>query len=234
MSGIRIRTEDRPISFTMNGASPAERLEPITLVWAKAHLRYTSSAEDVLITSYLAAAREYFEDQTRRQCVDATWEYALDQVPDERVLEIPRPPLASVVSVTYEDAAGLTQTFDAANYVVRPSFVVPEDDTDPAIDPHCPCGSIELIASASWPATSGRRRSLRIRRVCGYGATAAAMPGQLQAALGGLVQQLHARGSLAADATLQSFKYSALPVAPPTTLLRDSVTGPPSWNWWAR
>ncbi len=216
MSGIKIRTDDRPISFTMNGASPAERLEPITLAWAKAHLRYTASTEDVLITSYLAAAREYFEDQTRRQCVDAVWEYALDTVPDERVLEIPRPPLASVVSVTYDDAAGVAHTFDAANYVVYPSFVVPEDASDPAIDPYCVCGHIALATGASWPATSGGRRSLRIRRVCGYGATAAAMPGQLQAALGGLVQQLHARGSLLADATLQSFKYSALLVAPPT------------------
>ncbi len=214
---MKIRTDDRPISYTMNGASPAERIEPITLDWAKAHLRYTSTAEDALITTYLAAAREYFEDQTRRQCVDAIWEYALDGAPDDGVLEIPRPPLASVVAVTYDDAAGEAQTFDAANYVVLPSFVVP-DDGDPVIDAHCPCGAIELVAGASWPATSGRRRSLRIRRVCGYGATAAAMPGQIQAALGGLVQQLHARGSLEADAAVRSFKYSALLVRPPVGL----------------
>jgi len=215
-----IHTDDRPISYTMNGASPAERLEPITLDWAKLHLRFPSTAEDTLLATYLAAARMHFEEQTRRQCLDAIWEYALDGVPDQTVIELPRPPLASVVSVTYDDAAGVAQTFDAANYVVLPSFVVPEDDSDPAIDPYCPCGRIALVSGASWPTTSGLRRSLRIRRVCGYGTSAAAMPPLLVTTLGLLAQHMHNRVSdrlpIGAEVWINAFKWTALPVLPPS------------------
>lgn len=226
-----IHTDDRPIGFTMETGSPTQRLEPITLALAKLQARFPSAAEDLLLPIYLVAARTYFEEQSGRQCVDATWEYGLDGVPDERVIQLPRPPLASVVEVTYDDAAGAAQIFDAANYTVHESFDVPPGSPaqDPVIDPYCPCGRIELVAGASWPVTSGLARSLRIRRVCGYGATAEVMPLMIQAALLLLFTHFHRNRQevvdvaqyqlpLGAQALISAFKWTALPTIPPTRL----------------
>jgi hypothetical protein len=218
---------DRPIAYTMSSTSPAERVEPITLDWLQLHLKFPSTNEDTILASYIAAARAHFEEQTGRQCVDAEWEYALDCAPDQqRSIELPRPPLASVVEVTYDDADGVATTFDAANYTVHPSFVSPDagSPSDPiTIDPYCPCGRIELVSGAAWPTTSGGARSLRIRRVCGYGATAEAMPALIAATLGLLVQHFRNRDLAALpigpDSLIRAFKWTALQTQRPRRAL---------------
>src|SRR6185436_20074779 len=97
-----IRTHDRPIAWTLDTSSPAVRVEPITVALVQKHLRFGSSSESDLIGMYLATARTYFEEQASRQCIDAIWEYSLDAAPCQHRIELPRPPLVSVSSITYD------------------------------------------------------------------------------------------------------------------------------------
>lgn len=225
---MNIKDVDRPIAIS--GA------EPITLDWVKHHLRFLSSAEDDVLTTYISAARGYFEEQTGRSCIDAEWEYALDGTPAGTVIETPRPPLSSVVSIVYDDVDGVEQTFDAANYIVHASIASPHSGSpsDPvAVNAYCGCGRIELAAGASWPSTNGLARSLRIRRICGYGATADAMPPMIQATLGMLVQFFHARASGDLPPVVQSlidgFKWTAIQTQPPVDYIPVTPAMVQSW-----
>jgi len=82
------------------------------------------------------------------------------------------PPLQSVTSITYKDAAGATQTFNAANYIV-------DTNTTP--------GRIVLASSASWPGVSLFPVPLiTFTFVAGYGA-ASAVPQRFKTAMGQLI-----------------------------------------------
>lgn len=228
-----ITTDDRPVSFTFEASSPAQRVEPVTLEFTKAHLRFPSSAEDLLIAGAISAARAYFEEQTGRQTIDAVYEYALDATPASRVLELPRPPLADVVGVYYDDSTGTEQTLDPTMYRVLPSFLPPlvaspADDNEVAIDPYCACGRLELVSGASWPTTCGER-CLRVRRTCGYGDRVELMPPLIQSTLLLLIAHFHTNRlevgaeqkyqlPLGATTLLQGFKWTALPTRPPRTV----------------
>lgn len=130
--------------------APAE--EPVALADAKLHMRVDDSDENALITTLIAAARKWCENHTRRQFVTATYDWTLDRFPC--VLRVPRPPLASVTSITYVDTAGTTQTVDSDDYRV-----------DIATAP----GRITEAYSASWPSTRSVTNAVTVRFVAGYG-----------------------------------------------------------------
>ena len=80
-------------------------------------------------------------------------------------IELPKPPLQSVTSVTYRDTAGTLQTWAATNYVV-----------DTPAGPRCRRGRLSLAYGISWPSTYGQASDITIRFVCGYGAAASSVP----------------------------------------------------------
>jgi uncharacterized phiE125 gp8 family phage protein len=143
--------------------------EPITLDEAKNHLRVDFSDDDDLISAIITAARVYCEQWTQRAFVTQTWELVIDSFPGSGVrtstssvptfssssgeILLPFPPLQSVVSVKYDDAAGNEQTLGALDYdvdnVSQPGWVVPSSSGWP--------GSI-------WPGIN----SVRVRYVAGY------------------------------------------------------------------
>lgn len=91
--------------------------EPITLTEAKLHLRVDVDADDALITSQITAARMWCEKFTRRAFVTQTLEMALDVWPTCN-LELWRPPLQSVSSVTYTDEDGDATVMSTDDYEV--------------------------------------------------------------------------------------------------------------------
>jgi uncharacterized phiE125 gp8 family phage protein len=224
---VRLGTSDMPVSFTMLNSSPDERVEPIDLDSAKKQMRFLSSSEDALIEGWIAAARAIFEQDTTRQIIDAIWEYGIDGTPVDRFIDVPRPPFGDIVGVYYTDPGGNEQTFDASHYDVIASSA----NTSPRVfDPYCGCGRIQLKIGSVWPVTNGLSRSLRVRRVCGYGATAADVPPLVKSALYLLVTHLHrnraevsepaTRGGLVvlpigAKALMQTFQFTAMPQTPP-------------------
>lgn len=92
--------------------------EPVSLADAKAHLRVDTDNEDALIARLIVAAREAAERATGRAFVAQTWRLWLDMWPGDWAIEIPRPPLIGVNSVTTYDASGNATVVDAESYLV--------------------------------------------------------------------------------------------------------------------
>lgn len=127
--------------------------EPVTLSVAKAHLKVTDANEDALIASLIVTARREAENRTRRQLMTATYDLTLDAFP--ATIELPRPPLQSVTSITYVDADGATQTLAAEKYTV-----VNDSDGVPA--------RIVPAVDEVWPATKAVPAAVVVRYVAGW------------------------------------------------------------------
>lgn len=148
----------------------APTTEPITLADAKLHLRVSGSAEDSLITSLIAAARQLCEERIERALVTQTWEQVLDAFPaaigsTSGAIELGRPPVVSITQLQYVPAGGSALvTLDPAEYV---------------LDPYQPPGWV--LPTTAWPATADVANAVRVRFSCGYGADGSFVPQPLQA-----------------------------------------------------
>lgn len=136
---------------------------PITRALVKQHLRVDHTAEDDLIDLYIKGATAFcdgFHGFLGRALVTQTWLLTLDEFPDTEI-KIPLPPLQSVTSVKYDDAAGVEQTVDPMDYFVdsasEPGWVVPNTNT-------------------LWPTTIDAVNSVRIQFVAGYPPTTDSPP----------------------------------------------------------
>lgn len=74
--------------------------EPVTLAEAKAHLKVDTDDDDALIEALISAARARIEWHTGRALMTQGWTLWLDAWPANGIVEIPLPPLQSVLSVT--------------------------------------------------------------------------------------------------------------------------------------
>lgn len=141
--------------------SVAPVIEPVSLEEAKANSRIVSDADDELIRRLIKVARTQFEEETGRQCCRATWQLKLDEFPNGgEFIELPRPPLVSVSSITYTDTTGVSQTVSPSYYAVSTAW-----------EP----GRIRLTYGYSWPATRDVKEAVTITYLAGY-ATAAEVP----------------------------------------------------------
>jgi uncharacterized phiE125 gp8 family phage protein len=154
----------------------APAVEPITLVEARAHLRITADgsppthADDDYVTALIQAARQHLDGKDgwlNRALITQTWELVLDEFPDQEI-RIPLPPLQSITSIKYDDADGVEQTVDPANYVVdtkaQPGWVVP-------------------VSTYSWPSTMDTINAVRVRFAAGYGAAGTNVPMPIRQAM---------------------------------------------------
>ena len=171
----------------------APAAEPVSLAEAKAHLRIDSADDDSLIGALITAAREAAEAHTRRALVSQTWRLTLDRFPaaplpwwdgvrqaadtpgDGGVIELPRPPLVSVTSVTvYDDADNPTVTPAASYYV--------DADNEP--------GRVVLRSGKTWPVVGRVAGGVELLFVAGYGA-ASAVPQALRQGMLLLIGRLY-------------------------------------------
>lgn len=83
--------------------------EPVTLSEIKTHLRISGCDDDLALKQYLKSAREEAENHIDETLMESTWEYRLDEFPDEICL--PMGPIQSISSISYVDTDGATQTF---------------------------------------------------------------------------------------------------------------------------
>lgn len=140
----------------------APTVEPISGAELKLQSRIDSSAEDTLLEIYITAAREKCEEIARRAFVTQTLALWLDAWPDEAVIQLPRPPLQSVSSITYTLEDGTEETLSSSLYVV-------DANSEP--------GRLALISSASWPGdTLIPIGGIKIEFVAGFGDEAANVP----------------------------------------------------------
>lgn len=121
----------------------------------KAHLRVSGSEEDSLIASYIQAAADRCGAYLGRSLATQTVDVFFCGFPSGRcALELPLPPLQSVVWVKYTLADGSVVTLDPGVYQVVTA-------TEP--------GVLVLAAGGQWPAVAlGPALPVTVRMVAGY------------------------------------------------------------------
>ncbi len=179
----------RGIIDTMDSLIEGPLLEPLDLEEVKKQRRFSATTLDTLFDLWISAARQHWEEQTGRQLLTATWEYWLDAFPAHSAIELPHPPLQTVLSVTYDDGDGVAQIWDAANYRV----IAPHGD-------RAPRGRLVLASGASWPTTVMQTAAVRIQYLAGYGNAPADVPELDQHVLMTLVGHFHKYGEAVQDA----------------------------------
>lgn len=128
--------------------------EPVvSLAEAKAHLRVDDGAEDTLITALIAAAEQHIDGPTGwlgRAIGRQTLELRRCGFPScGGWIALPFPSVVSITEVTYDDAAGASQTVLPENYRIYGE-------------------ALALAPNAAWPATADNPESARIRYLTGY------------------------------------------------------------------
>ena len=151
----------------------APSVEPVSLAEAKEHLRVIHDDDDAYIELLITAARAYVEEHSARALCTQTITLKLPRFPAR--IELPRPPLASVTSITYVDGDGTTQTLSSSNYRVSTSG-----------EP----GFIDPAYNISWPTTRDIADAVTVVYVAGYGA-AAAVPSLVKQAIKLMVAHLY-------------------------------------------
>lgn len=142
------------------------RAEPVDLDEAKLHLKIESgvTTDDSLIALKIRAAREYAETLTGRALVDTLFDWTLDRFPSGRQpLELPRSPVSSVVSVSYIDDAGATQTISAplTDLISEPGRVFPAfGDTWPTTRDLANAVTVRFWSGFSTPFTAANASDL--------------------------------------------------------------------------
>lgn len=182
----------------------------VTLNDALAHLREEGDggSNDALVEACVAAAHGACEDRTERALITSTWRLTRDGFPAAStsnplaIIELRRPPVLSVVSVKYDDAAGVEQTLAGAAYRV-----------DLASEP----ARLMPVPGTVWPATlAGAIATVRVEFTAGYGASSASVPEPLRQwvllAVGDLYERRAASGETPAtphafvDGLLQPYR----------------------------
>lgn len=125
--------------------------EPVTLAEARAHSRVDTVEDDAGLAARILAARQYIETVTGRALITQTLELTLDDFPCD-VIELPRQPVASIVSVTYLDAAGATQTVSASDYLLDSTTLV---------------ARLVPVYGKSWPSTRRTAGNVKVQFVAG-------------------------------------------------------------------
>jgi uncharacterized phiE125 gp8 family phage protein len=157
--------------------------EPLSLDEAKLQARVVVNDEDVLIENLIVVARQWLEAITGRAFIDQVWTLTLDAMPADGVIVLPRPPLRSVISVSYVNAAGVSTTWAAGTgyQVKRPG------------GPFAERGQIAPAYGTSAPTTrSDTFDAVTVMFLAGYGTSAADVPRPLRQAVALLVAHLYA------------------------------------------
>lgn len=143
--------------------------EPVTLAEAAAHLRieaYGSPAEypeATMIEAFITAAREYVEHETGLMLAPQTLELTgrsfggLCRWPGDLGIQLRTAPVTGIVSVTYIDGDGVTQTMTDADYILDDVAQVPT--------------LFPAYGVSGWPAARDQANAVRIQFAAGYAPT---------------------------------------------------------------
>jgi uncharacterized phiE125 gp8 family phage protein len=155
-------------------AEGATTAEPVTWSDFATHSRIDSTGERTLIESYLTAARILAEDVSHRALMQRTVTLTLDKFPaGRRILELPRPPLTSVTSISYVDTGGATTAMASTNYVVdtasRPGRLQPTYNTVwPTARDQLGAVTITYVAGATTSTNVAETDKQAIRMLVGH------------------------------------------------------------------
>lgn len=123
----------------------------VSVAEAKLHLRADPDVtdEDALIAAMVAAATQQAEHELQRAVMRQTWERRLDAWPAAEI-RLGKPPVSSVLSITYIDPAGDERPVAPAAY-----------ELDTAVDGGS--GWVRLVPGYSWPAVQDVANAIRVQ-----------------------------------------------------------------------
>lgn len=214
----------------------APAVPPVTVAYARRHIKALTNRDDVMIANWIEAAAEYFRGITGYEITNTTYELWLDELPvlssvaqlggSPFRIQLPHPPLQEVLSVTYADSNGDFVSFDDGGSPATPLYSV-----------FAPRGTfaergwIEPKYGQVWPTTQAQSGAIRIQYVAGYGANIQDVPALITGFIcymvehqtrnrGAVVDQ--SRGSLftvpmGAEETLKQYWFSGLATKKPRT-----------------
>jgi uncharacterized phiE125 gp8 family phage protein len=149
-------------------------VEPLTLDEAKAQCRVEVDDDDDLFYALIIAARQYGESFTHRALPPQTWDLGLCGGFPCGAIEVPLPPVTSIVSVTYVDSNGTTQTLTPTTQYVT---IVPAG-------PKAMPARITPAYAVPWPPTRRIENAVTVRFTAGYSGTGTnAMPEAIKQAM---------------------------------------------------
>ena len=136
-------------------------VEPVTVQECRDWCRIDSddTTQDAMIQLIIIAMREHAEGLTGRAFAPKTLELIMDAFPpNDMVIELPYPPLASVSYITYVDGGVADQTLSGS-----PDAFLVDIGSAP--------GRIAPLYGGQWPATREQIGAVRIGYVAGYATT---------------------------------------------------------------
>jgi uncharacterized phiE125 gp8 family phage protein len=130
-----------------------------------------TTAEDSLLTDLIETARISVENDANRKLITQSWDYYPQRWPCSDRLKIPFGNLQDVTHVKYTDVNG-----DETTLVEDIDYIIEMNGDQ--------CGFLVLPYGMCWPsATLNPSNPIVVRFVCGYGATAADVPGPAKTAI---------------------------------------------------
>ncbi len=132
-------------------------IEPVTLAELKIFARIDHDYEDTLLTGFIVAARKMVERYLSKKLIEQTLRLTIDDWNSD-IIELPYPPLISVIGVYYIYEDDTTEEYDSDNYYV-------DTNTSP--------GRLVIKAGGEVPINSDRYYGgYRIDYKAGYGTAA--------------------------------------------------------------
>ncbi len=156
-------------------------IQPVLISEARDHLADDEAVTDEQLDRWIKGATERVEKDTRRSLITQTWTHKMRSFPHwTDHIELKKPPLQSVTSITYIDEDGNSQTWASSNYEV-------DTNREP--------GVVWLGYDKSFPSTRDIQNAVSVVYVAGYGATRSTIPETAKHAILLLVQMSAERRS---------------------------------------
>jgi uncharacterized phiE125 gp8 family phage protein len=126
---------------------------PVGLEDMREHLRLDARDEDYLVIAYTGAAVDAIEEMTGRALMPQTWALSVGGPDATNSIVLPRPPVSSIVSLTYYDADDVQQTLATSDFYLF------------ATNDHA---RVTPKSSAVWPITRDRPDAITVTFTAGY------------------------------------------------------------------
>jgi len=156
-------------------------VEPVLLADLKTHLNIDSSFidDDSYIETLQVVARRHAEVVTRRKLISQTWQYFLQEWPDEDFITIPFGSLQSITHCKYTGTDDVVNTdFDENDEWTA------DTDSDP--------GRLVLKYGKSFPSIAlASQNAIELQFVCGYGDAGSDVPDEILMAIKLMVSELY-------------------------------------------
>ena len=147
-------------------------VEPVSVDEFKVHLRLDTDAHDSMLAALLMAARQMLELTLWRQFITATYALGLDTW--QSVIELPRPPLASLTASTEAPDLGIA-------YVGSDGVLVTLDPSAYQVDLAAQPGRV--VPVGGWPGLGTGMNTVIITYQAGYGSAPLDVPAPLRQAI---------------------------------------------------